>query len=64
MSNGPVLNQGESKLERRQRDDRQWVNGLLTSAQKRGWYGKITIEIRKGDISLVKSEESLKPPRD
>lgn len=41
----------------------RWLNSLLTSAQKRRWYGKITIDIKCGRIDLVKSEESLKPPR-
>ena len=49
-------------VERKQQTQRNWVDGLLVSAQNRNWFGKITIEIKKGMIDLVKSEESLKPP--
>ena len=42
----------------------QWIKGHLTSAQNRKWYGKITIEIKKGLIDLVRLEETLKPPQD
>jgi len=52
----------ESTLEQRQSTQLQWVNGLLVSAQKRHWFGKITIEIKRGLIDVVRSEESLKPP--
>ena len=45
-----------------QDSQRQWVEGLLVSAQRRGWYGKITIEIKRGMIDLVRSEETMKPP--
>ncbi len=41
---------------------REWVNGLIVSAQKRGWYGKIVIEVKRGMIDVVIKEESLKPP--
>lgn len=47
---------------RKQKNQLQWIQGLLVSAQKRRWYGKITIEIKQGMIDLVRSEETLKPP--
>ena len=47
---------------RKQEEEVHWVKGLLVSAQKRRWYGKITIEIKAGMIDLVRSEETLKPP--
>ncbi len=50
------------KVLERQNGQRKWVEGLLVSAQKREWYGKITIEIKKGMIDKVLNEESLKPP--
>ncbi|MFA5089333.1 MAG: hypothetical protein WC552_09915 [Candidatus Omnitrophota bacterium] len=54
----------DTKLINQQQSHRQWVDGLLVSAQNRKWFGKITIEIRRGMIDLVKQEESLKPPSD
>jgi hypothetical protein len=51
-------------LLRKQEGEVQWIKGMLVSAQKRGWFGKITIEIKKGMIDLVRSEETLKPPLD
>jgi hypothetical protein len=53
----------ESKQAQRQRGQRLWVDGLLVSAQKRDWFGRITIEIKRGLIDVVKSEQSLKPPQ-
>jgi len=50
------------KTVRKQANQRQWVEGLLVSAQKREWFGKITIEIKRGLIDMVRSEETLKPP--
>jgi hypothetical protein len=49
-------------LEKKQKTHRQWVEGLLVSAQNRKWYGKITITIKNGMIDVVGSEETFKPP--
>ena len=49
---------------RKQEEELRWIQGLLVSAQKRRWFGKITIEIKAGMIDLVRSEETLKPPRE
>ena len=49
---------------RKQRTERQWIEGLLVSAQNRRWYGKITIEIKCGMIDLVWTGETLKPPNE
>ena len=38
------------------------MEGLLVSAQKRDWFGKITIIMERGRVKQVLSEESLKPP--
>ena len=54
IKNKDLLKKQESQL--------QWVKGLLTSAQKRTWFGKITIEIKRGMIDIVRSEETFKPP--
>lgn len=51
-----------SKIQEHQATQRKWVEGLLVSAQNRGWYGTISIKIKKGMIDVVLSEESLKPP--
>jgi len=46
----------------RSHTNRQWVEGLLVSAAGRQWFGTITIQIRRGEIELVESKETLKPP--
>ena len=51
------------KLLRKQAEEINWIKGLLTSAQHRGWFGKITVEIKRGMIDLVRHEETLKPPK-
>ena len=50
--------------EKRQKAHRQWVEGLLVSAQKRDWYGKIIIDIKRGEVDIVARQETLKPPID
>ncbi len=45
-----------------QKFNRQWVDSLFQEAQNRKWFGNITVEIKKGMIKLVRSEETLKPP--
>ena len=52
------------KVMEKQEEELRWVNGLLVSAQKRGWFGTITVEIKKGMIDMVRSEETLKPPKE
>lgn len=48
--------------EQKQLEERRWLDGLLVSAQKRDWYGTITIEIKKGMIHQAGCEQTLKPP--
>jgi len=52
-----------SKQEQQQAEQRNWVDALLVSAQKRNWFGKITIEIKRGMIDVVCQAETLKPPK-
>jgi len=47
---------------RKQEEELQWVTANLVSAQKRGWFGKITVEFKNGMIDIVRSEETMKPP--
>jgi hypothetical protein len=54
----------KTKRDAQQQTERRWVEGLLVSAQKREWFGTIRIEIKRGMIDLVASEETLKPPTD
>jgi len=51
------------RLEAQQRSDRKWVDELIASAQRRGWFGTITLEMKKGVINLVGCLETKKPPR-
>ena len=43
--------------------DIQWLALLVEQAQKREFYGKLTISFEKGVIQRAVKEESLKPPR-
>ncbi|MHA1344966.1 MAG: hypothetical protein ACTSO3_01065 [Candidatus Heimdallarchaeaceae archaeon] len=47
---------------KRQEFQLQWIQGLLVSAQKRRWYGKITMEIKNGMVHEVTNIETLRPP--
>ena len=47
---------------KKQEEELQWVTANLVSAQKRGWFGKITVEFKNGMIDIVRSEETMKPP--
>ena len=49
---------------KKQLSERKWIEGVLTNAQSRRWYGTIKIELKKGLIDLVYLEETLKPPID
>lgn len=46
----------------KQRSERQWIEGLIVSAQERGWFGTIKIEVKRGRVHLVTAEQTLKPP--
>ena len=52
------------KVIQQQEEERRWIDGILVSAQKRRWFGTIRIEIKNGMVNLLRSEETLKPPRD
>jgi len=52
------------KVLQKQEEELNWTNGLLVSAQKRRWYGKMTIEFKNGMIDIIRNEETLKPPKE
>lgn len=60
-STPPASKQHLSQLPK-QRSERQWIEGLIVSAQERKWFGTITIEVKRGMVHLVKAEQTLKPP--
>lgn len=49
-----------TRREQRQRDDITWIEAILESAQRRDWYGAISIQVRNGIIDLVECKETLK----
>ena len=59
-----ALKSDNPKMLKKQQSQLKWIQGLLVSAQNRKWFGKITIEVKRGMIDLVRSEESLKPPEE
>ena len=54
---------GSSKRLKEHQGQLQWVEGLLVSAEKREWFGNITIQIKRGMIDSVLLAKSLKPPK-
>lgn len=54
----------KTKKEQNQLEQLRWVTAQLISAQKREWYGKMTIEFKNGMVDIIRNEETLKPPKD
>lgn len=54
----------KTEEEQRQASQCKWLEGLLADAQKRKWFGTISIKLKRGMIDVVLLEESLKPPAD
>jgi len=52
------------KVVEKQQEELNWTTGLLVTAQKRRWYGKMTIEFKNGFIDIIRNEETLKPPKE
>ena len=42
--------------------DVSWLFEYLKSLRDQQFYGKIIIDIRKGEIFLMRKEETIKPP--
>ena len=40
----------------------EWVVRELTRLHHAGFYGKLLVELRAGEVVLVRKEETLKPP--
>lgn len=40
----------------------KWFADLLRELQEQNFYGKIVIEMREGQVVLVRREETIKPP--
>jgi Cft2 family RNA processing exonuclease len=55
IKNPDVLQKQDSEL--------SWIRGMIQSAQKRRWFGKIVIEFKKGMIDITRCEETFKPPK-
>lgn len=43
-------------------EESTWIRQIITQAQTREFYGKLTIILEEGKIQRVLKEESLKPP--
>jgi len=43
-------------------DNQQWFNDILKQLQEEHFYGKLVLEMKDGLVSLVRREETLKPP--
>lgn len=40
----------------------KWLLSVIKSLSESGWYGKLVISFEAGRITLVRKEETLKPP--
>lgn len=49
-------------VQKKNLEDRRWVQGLLVLAEQRKWYGTLGIEFKAGKILLVHKDETIKPP--
>jgi len=41
----------------------QWIKEVIQALMDNGWYGKLVISFEAGKITLVRKEETLKPPK-
>lgn len=42
----------------------KWLLDLLTQLKEEQWYGKVTLSFEAGKVTLVRKEETLKPPQE
>jgi hypothetical protein len=47
---------------RKQENELDWLVNILKSVQKRGWYGTVAINFKRGMIDLLEKNETVKPP--
>ena len=40
-----------------------WIIRILRDCERALYYGKITVSIEGGNVTIVKREETLKPPK-
>ena len=41
----------------------EWLNKHLETLEKSRFYGKVTLSFEAGNITTVKKEETIKPPK-
>lgn len=41
-----------------------WVLDLLSELRNKGFYGKVTLQFEAGKVTVVRKEETIKPPPD
>jgi len=41
----------------------KWLLDIIKTLMDQGWYGKLIISIEAGKVTLVRKEETLKPPK-
>lgn len=46
----------------RMQAQKAWITALIADAQKKKWYGKITVKMERGEVCQVVKEESFLPP--
>ena len=41
----------------------EWIFAVIKQLSSMGWYGKLVISFEGGKVTLVRKEETLKPPK-
>lgn len=39
-----------------------WILDILSDLKSKGFYGKVTLQFEAGKVTVVRKEETLKPP--
>ena len=52
-----------AKKAKQKREEREWVESFLQSAQQDEWFGRIIVEFKRGQIDILRHEETFKPPK-
>jgi hypothetical protein len=43
---------------------KEWVNNHFDELVKKQFYGKLILQFEAGNVTVLKKEETLKPPKD
>ena len=44
------------------KDPTEWLLGFVGGLRDRKFYGRVVIEMKEGEVYLIRKEETIKPP--